>query len=460
MASSSQVALQVGEGNNLGTIIAMGSEEHPVTFTSSLSQPTPGNWRMIILTSKAMDCVLDNVKLLYGGMNQGYDTDSELLVETSSASITSCTFSFSGKHGMCLQSNADPYTFNNTFTDNGGHGIYTKSMQNDIDFSFNNFPGNSGSGCYNSDGTYWVDASYSYWGSEDGPSGIGPGTGDEATGQVIIDPWLPEPVTPSMELSSNTDSLSYEECSAMIYITTGLRWSVSSENDWISFDTTQGTKVDSFMVNFTENPSADPRKATIHVSSGDTLTQLFDITQPGAPPVFAHNAPDLLPTEAGTVDIILTTNYAWTINHDCDWITVDPTGGNFDDTITVTYTDNMLYELRKCTLTVVGGGISEDILLTQEPVINSASSLTGQDYYKIYPNPAVGGELYIMRSYPAGTIDPSFTLVNSLGQALISGKLPAQRNRIDVSHVPDGIYLIRISGAPGSLSDHVIVIQK
>ena len=58
----------------------------------------------------------------------------------------------------------------------------------------NNIFNNAGKGVWYIETIYnvTIDATYNYWGSPDGPSGYGPGTGDEVDVKIIYEPWLIE----------------------------------------------------------------------------------------------------------------------------------------------------------------------------------------------------------------------------------------------------------------------------
>jgi parallel beta-helix repeat protein len=79
----------------------------------------------------------------------------------------------------------------NTFTGNS-LGIYVFDTQTEltgITVNFNNFDGNSWYGVWN-EGGETLDATRNWWGDDSGPSGRGPGEGDDISSKVIYSPWL------------------------------------------------------------------------------------------------------------------------------------------------------------------------------------------------------------------------------------------------------------------------------
>jgi hypothetical protein len=377
--------LNIGYSASKGELIVSGTAQNPVKFTSAAASPAAGDWRYINLTSMAVNSSFHNTIFEYGGKSQGYDSDALLILSSSSPDIINCQFNYSGFNGICIAGNSAPYTFNNAFSNNNNHGVYCKSLSSEPDMSYNNFISSAGSGCLNDNNTHQLNASYSYWGSEDGPSGIGPGTGDEATGNVNITPWLTQPVSAGIEFESNIDSVKYLESQATLYLTTGLRWNVSENYDWLLIEPDRGIKSDSLVVLFSENPSADPREAILLFNSGDTLTKEISLIQPGAPPVISYSTPPQFSRDEGSYTLNIETNYSWTVESSCNWVTITPNYGLNNGFILIDYTANEGPDSRSCTITINGGGLSEDILLTQD--FNTGIQDPENISPLIYPNP-------------------------------------------------------------------------
>ena len=79
----------------------------------------------------------------------------------------------------------------NTFTENS-IGIYvfdTQTTLTGITVNFNNIAGNSWRGVRN-DGGETLNATKNWWGDASGPSGVGPGDGDDVSTKVLYSPWL------------------------------------------------------------------------------------------------------------------------------------------------------------------------------------------------------------------------------------------------------------------------------
>jgi len=95
--------------------------------------------------------------------------------------------------GLYLDDFSNNTITGNTITNNY-NGLYLHYSGNNTIYH-NNIYGNAYYGIYNYDpsSTYTANASYNYWGSVDGPSGVGSGSGDAVSSNVIYEPWLTKP---------------------------------------------------------------------------------------------------------------------------------------------------------------------------------------------------------------------------------------------------------------------------
>ncbi|MEW6070322.1 MAG: right-handed parallel beta-helix repeat-containing protein, partial [Candidatus Thermoplasmatota archaeon] len=120
--------------------------------------------------------------------------------------------------GIELRSSSDNDIINCQIYNNYGTGVYlTYSSNNSIinsevynnkcdgirlwyssnnEVHYSNIYNNTDYGIYNynTEVTHSVNATYNWWGSADGPSGIGSGRGNAVSDNVLYNPWLTEPV--------------------------------------------------------------------------------------------------------------------------------------------------------------------------------------------------------------------------------------------------------------------------
>ncbi len=103
--------------------------------------------------------------------------------------MTACQIYNNSKDGIHFAASSNNNVTGCQISDNYDAGIdIWHSSNNEV--HYNNIFNNSDYGVYCYD--YGVNATHNWWGSADGPSGAGPGTGDNVSANVIYYPWLTE----------------------------------------------------------------------------------------------------------------------------------------------------------------------------------------------------------------------------------------------------------------------------
>jgi hypothetical protein len=78
-------------------LVAVGSAEAPIVFTSAAAEPAPGDWQCLRLTRGSAASHLEHVTLEYGGLDCGTG-DEALLVVNGSARVEHVTLAHSSAH--------------------------------------------------------------------------------------------------------------------------------------------------------------------------------------------------------------------------------------------------------------------------------------------------------------------------------------------------------------------------
>jgi len=142
-----------------------------------------------------------------GGVGiSGQFLNTEIKNNTVTGYVEGGGLSFESHYGRELCENVN--VEGNTFTGNN-LGIYvfdTQTTLTEITVNFNNIAGNSWYGVWN-EGGETLDATKNWWGDASGPSGVGPGDGDDISIKVLYSPWLgaelgTEPMTWYMDTTS------------------------------------------------------------------------------------------------------------------------------------------------------------------------------------------------------------------------------------------------------------------
>lgn len=114
--------LRVGTASSWeGKLIAKGTEEKPIIFTSAKENPAWGDWGGILFYSGSIPgCILDHCEILYAGEYTVNERQASLHIcgNDSAVTITNTTIAHSSHWGMCITGSAEPTTDNNTFFDN------------------------------------------------------------------------------------------------------------------------------------------------------------------------------------------------------------------------------------------------------------------------------------------------------------------------------------------------------
>ena len=119
----------------------------------------------------------------------GQFLNTEIKNNTVTDYVEGAALTFEEHYGRALSENVN--VAGNTFTENS-LGIYVFDTQTEltgITVNFNNIVGNSWYGVWNEGGEA-LDATKNWWGDASGPSGVGPGDGDDISSKVLYSPWL------------------------------------------------------------------------------------------------------------------------------------------------------------------------------------------------------------------------------------------------------------------------------
>lgn len=108
-----------------GKLVAVGTEEEPIIFTSAMNDKYPGDWQGIIFHEYAgAGSILDHCKVLYGGRG-GY-ANVDFYYTKGKVSLTNSEIAYSANWGIRVRDNDGimPTLQNNNYHDNGGNYIH------------------------------------------------------------------------------------------------------------------------------------------------------------------------------------------------------------------------------------------------------------------------------------------------------------------------------------------------
>jgi hypothetical protein len=141
-----------------------------------------------------------------------------------------------------------------------------------------------------------------------------------------------------------------------------------------------------------------------------------------------------------TASFEITSNLSWRITSTEEWLSASYENGNGNATVIITAQANPELSSREAIMTISGDGIEDQyIIFIQEAVTTGIDQGTGEiNNILIYPNP-VHTVLFIDGTYQNTWI----TIMDNNGRILMDSEL--HDNRIDISSLSDGVYIIRIT---------------
>lgn len=153
---------------------------------------------------------------------------------------------------------------------------------------------------------------------------------------------------PALEVSTATVSFGSASEEKVVYITSNNDWTAESDQDWLTLSATSGkasTEKAELVLSAEENTAESARVAKVTVKAAG-LTKEISITQaavdakPEDPAEVTVSVTTLEATAtAGEYTFQLTSNKAWTVTDDAEWVNVDPaTGEPTTEAVTVKVT--------------------------------------------------------------------------------------------------------------------------
>ncbi|HQJ65960.1 MAG TPA: BACON domain-containing carbohydrate-binding protein, partial [bacterium] len=162
-------------------------------------------------------------------------------------------------------------------------------------------------------------------------------------------------------------ALSFGAASASIpfSVFSNVHWGASNDASWITVSPSGGSNDTTVIVTVAANPATDSRKGTVTITGGG-LTRIVSVTQSGAPAILSLSPPTLsYYAGSSSASFSVTANITWNVLDTLEWVTVSPSSGNHDTTVTVSVAANPLVSPRNGILTISGAGLSRTLTVTQ-----------------------------------------------------------------------------------------------
>lgn len=141
-----------------------------------------------------------------------------------------------------------------------------------------------------------------------------------------------------------------------------IAWTISSNAAWLTTSPSSGSGNASVTVSHTTNTGE--QRTGILTFSGSGITQTVTVTQAAANSLAVSPANQSVNASAGSSSITVTSNVAWTVSSNANWLTPNPSSGSNNGTVMASYTANV-GATRTGTLTFTGGGLTRTATITQ-----------------------------------------------------------------------------------------------
>jgi hypothetical protein len=234
-------------------------------------------------------------------------------------------------------------------------------------------------------------------------------------------------------------------------VSSNISWTVSEGEHWLSVTPASGSGDGILTVDYDENTSTSKRVGTISVSGGG-ITREVTVTQIGAQP-FITVIPEsyYVGYESGDTTLIIESNTEWSILLDESWVTITPTAGSGNDTLSIHFEQNLDLDPRTEIINISGDGISIDVEFNQDYITDIATNMNElpKEYglEQSYPNP-FNPATTISFSLPkeSNIILEIYDLSGQKVQTLVNTRMNAGYHNVlwNAGHLSSGIYLYRI----------------
>ena len=144
-------------------------------------------------------------------------------------------------------------------------------------------------------------------------------------------------------------------------------WSVSENSDWFDVSPSSGSGDQVVTITYEENTSTSSRSGNITVSSSGIDSKSISVTQTGVNSALTVSPVNQdVSSGAGSTTFTISSNISWTASDDADWLSISPTSGSNNGTLTVNFTENTSGSERTGTITISGSDVgSQSVTVTQ-----------------------------------------------------------------------------------------------
>lgn len=240
-----------------------------------------------------------------------------------------------------------------------------------------------------------------------------------------------------LAISSNQISFNHKPEGKDLTIQTSGQWHLTTEATWISFSKLNGTGNSTVQIKVNTNNTVDTREGKVLIKAGNAYDTLF-VKQVGQPTTLIASPSNLqIGRHQKQYEVKIVANIPWEVKHHDDWIHIDYIKSDLlgEVIFTVESSDG---KPRSGRISIGADTSSFDIIISQNNVVTSYENQEILSTLNIYPNPASD---FVMIE---GEVN-KYQLTNLSGSVLLSNETRNNESiRIEMAHIPKGLYLLQL----------------
>ncbi len=171
-----------------------------------------------------------------------------------------------------------------------------------------------------------------------------------------------------LSVSPSSRNVSSDAGNTTFSVSSNVSWSVNDDASWLSVSPTSGSNDGTLTATYEENTTSSSRTGTITVTGGGITKQVTVVQEGKVTSNYLTVSPSNrnVNSSAGTTTFSISSDISWTATDDVSWLSVAPTSGTGDATLTASYDENNTTSSRTATITVSGSSITRTVTVVQE----------------------------------------------------------------------------------------------
>jgi len=258
--------------------------------------------------------------------------------------------------------------------------------------------------------------------------------------------------SPTLTVSPTNQNVGYQAGSVSFSVSSNINWVASSATGWITISNGTGSGNGTFIANYASNTTNNQRVGQITIS-GEDLIQTVTITQEAGVILSVTPTNYDISYESGSVTFVVSSNIGWNVSTEMEWIMLSDSSGSNDGLFVANYQENTTYEIRIGLITITGGGLTQNVTITQDGAPSLVIIPTNYDVP--YENGSVTFTVNTIVPWNATTSSSWINIQNGSGIGNGSFQVYYEENISETTRIA----LINIAG-PGTPNQIVTINQE